>query len=109
MTVRHSWDDAPDEPDTKESFDSNGTTIETVAISALRAFAWLDLGVGVIGGFLIVAMFAPSLSKAIAILIGVGVFMQGLFGWALFLVLASIATNLITIKENTTPKPEVKK
>ncbi len=107
-----SWDADEDSLTTDESsFD-----LENIAISALRFFAWLDLIAGIVFAIIIWAKFATSeigagyysraetITNPIAIGIGIAVLLQGIFVWALFLVLSSIAQNLIAIRDNTEPK-----
>ena len=81
----------------------NSFDLENTAISALRFFAWLDLIAGVILSIIVWSKYANS-DNPIAIGIGIAVLLQGLFVWALFMVLSSIALNLIAIKENTDVK-----
>ena len=76
---------------------------ESIAISALKIFAWIDLIVGIGFGILILAKYAKS-EGVVATGVGIAIFLQGVFVWALFLVIASIAQNLIAIKENTKPQ-----
>jgi hypothetical protein len=96
----HSWET---DNNSNSSF-GDSSSLEEIAISALKFFAWLDLIAGVILSIIIWAKYSSS-DNPIVIGIGIAVLLQGLFVWALFLVLSSIAQNLISIKENT----EIKK
>lgn len=112
VQMPHSWDTDEDSSTTGGiSFD-----LENIAISALRFFAWLDLIAGIVFSIIIWSKFSTSeistgfytsrtatLSNPVAIGIGIAVLLQGIFVWALFLVLSSIAQNLITIRNNTEP------
>ena len=101
MPVRHSWDDAEDD----NPFRSESTfDLESFAIAALKFIAWLDLVAGVVGGIVVLATFTKFMGGAIAAIIALVVAMQGLVVWALFLSLASIATNLHAIRENSAVK-----
>jgi hypothetical protein len=71
-------------------------------IDVLKFFAWLDLVAGII-----VAVWIWSTS--IGAVIGVAVLLQGIFACVFFLVVASIAENIIVIRKNTMPKVEVEK
>ena len=73
----------------------------TGAIDTLKFFAWLDLVAGIFGSIWIWNQFGTSSS---GIAIGVGVLLQGVFAWAYFLVIASMAENLIEIRKNTDSK-----
>jgi hypothetical protein len=100
MLMPHSWDS---EDDSTSSF-GDSFNWETIAISALKFFAWLDLIAGVIFSIIILSKYAKS-ENLIAIGVGIAIILQGLFVWALFMALSSIAQNLISIRENT----EIKK
>ena len=95
----HSWETDEDSSMTNIF----GFDIENTAISALRFFAWLDLITGIIFSIVIWAKFSTS-ETPVAIGIGIAVLLQGVFIWALFLVLSSIAQSLITIRDNTEPQ-----
>jgi hypothetical protein len=77
------------------------------AITALKYFAWLDLIGGIIGAFVIWAKSNVFENygefNGIGAGVGVAVFLQGMFAWALFLVIASIAENLIAIRKKVAP------
>jgi RNA polymerase subunit RPABC4/transcription elongation factor Spt4 len=68
------------------------------AIEALKAFAWLDLVVSIIATVLILS----NASTPYAVGLGLGILFQGLFACALFLVIASIAENIIIIRKAIT-------
>jgi hypothetical protein len=104
--MRHfSWED--------DSTSNSG--VQITAITVLRIFAWLDLVAGIALAIIIWVKFsateigtgtyyAHTITNPIAIAVGIAVLLQGMFVCALFLVIASIAENLIAIRENTTPK-----
>ncbi len=95
----HSWETDEDSSIT----DVLGFDVENTAISALQIFAWLDLIAGIIFSIIIWSKYSTS-ETAVAIGIGIAVLLQGVFVWALFLVLSSIAQSLISIRDNTEPK-----
>lgn len=77
------------------------------AISVLRVFAWLDLVAGIMGSFWILSTFGSysvTVPKPIGIAVGIATILQGVFVCAFFLVVASIAENLIAIRKNTAGK-----
>ena len=87
------------------------------AIGVLRVFAWLDFFAGIIGGFWILSTFGSSklirgltysysetVTNPVGIAVGIAVILQGVFVCAFFLVVASIAENLIAIRKNTAGK-----
>ena len=78
---------------------SHSTDFGSGAISVLIFFAWLDL----IGGILIAVYVWVKfgLSDPINFAIALAFVAQGIFTWALFLVVASMAENLIGIRNNT--------
>ncbi len=97
--MQHSWD-----KDEESSIaDVFGFDLENTAISALRFFAWLDLIAGIVFSIIIWSKYSTS-ETPLATGIGIAVLLQGIFVWALFLVLSSIAQSLITIRDNTEPK-----
>ena len=73
------------------------------AISMLRIFAWLDFVVGIIGAIVVLNKFGSSGEY---ILIGLASVLQGVFCCAFFLVVASIAENLIAIRKKLTPNQQ---
>ena len=81
---------------------SNGFDLEQTAIAFLKVFAWLDLFGGIIAAIIIWKEF----SGPVAIGIGIAVLVQGIFTWAFFLVVAYVALNIISIRDNTTPKAQ---
>jgi len=82
------------------------------SIIILKFFAWLDLFVSIVFSIVIWTEFSTDTSKAYyytekmanpyMIGLGIGVFLQGVFVCALFLVIAHIAESLIFIRHNTT-------
>lgn len=111
--MAHSWN---------EDDDNQYSNFEHIAITFLKVFAWLDLFGGIIGAIIIWSKFASkkissdlyyqtteTITNPVAIGIGIAVLLQGIFTWAFFLVVAHIASNIITIRENTTPIPQATK
>jgi len=86
------------------------------AITALKFFAWLDLIGGIVGAVWVWAQFGSTQvtssysstteANPVAIGIGVGVLLQGMFVCALFLVIASIAESLIAIRKKKLSRSE---
>jgi hypothetical protein len=79
-------------------------------ISVLRIFAWLDLIGSIIASIFIWSKFGtrkmPGFSylteaDPLTIGLGFGILVQGVFACVLFLVIASMAENLIAIRKNT--------
>lgn len=93
----------------KELFGNKNTSSQMInptgngsgAITVLKFFAWFDLVGGCIGAIVI--------GDKMGLLISTVILFQGIFICALFLVLASIAENLIAIRQNTEPKKNRKK
>ena len=103
---------------------SNAVTVNTSnesgsgSIVTLKVFAWFDLVAGIIGGFWIFSTYGSTIvtrgsglysypetvANPVGIAIGIGIILQGLFACAFFLVVASIAENLIAIRKNTIAK-----
>ena len=90
--------------------------MNTFRINVLKLFGWIDLFAGVIGGLFILIKYGtkeiisglynnPNIETVINPL-GVGtaiaVLVQGVFVWALCLVIASIAENIVILRENIT-------
>jgi hypothetical protein len=89
------------------------------AIDALKFFAWFDFACGIIGGLLAWRLigiqyvtenvsYYPYIkvteqTNVAGIILAVGIALQGVLVCALFLVIASMAENLIAIRRNTTP------
>jgi hypothetical protein len=106
--------DAPDQPSTVQEAISNHSSsiipLTTGAIQVLKFFAWLDLIISIIGSIIIWGnygktasdFYSLSTTNPIAIGIGIAVLLQGVFVCAFFLVIASIAENIIVIRNNTT-------
>lgn len=87
------------------------------AINTLKFLGWLDLVAGIIGSIVIWANYSTKevtlgeyykYTEKVTDPVGVGlgflVLFQGIFICILFLVIASIAENLIAIRKNTTPR-----
>ncbi len=77
------------------------------AISALKFFAWLDLIGSIIWAIWIWVEFGTTTldysrteMNSIGVGVGFAVLLQGMFACALFLVITSIAENLIAIRKN---------
>lgn len=68
------------------------------SIAVLRFLAWIDLAAGAVGAMVLLAEFGNSLP---GIIWSIAAFIQGVFVCCYFLVIASIADNLIAIRENT--------
>lgn len=69
------------------------------AIQVLRVFAWLNL-IGIfVGIYLFIAATPKTASSDIPL--GVALIVEGFFGWALLLVVCSIAESLVAIRRNT--------
>ncbi len=88
-----------------------------LAITVLKFCAWLDLAVSAVAGFIILInpdLFAPTLYQPLAtlfaiinpvgVLVALAICLQGVCVCPLFLVIASIAENLIAIRRNTAPR-----
>jgi len=80
------------------------------AIEALKFFAWLELIASLVLGIWILVKFSQTAVPGftylkeinpISIAIGIATILQGMFLCVLFLVIASIADNLIAIRINT--------
>jgi hypothetical protein len=86
--------------DTSPSIQSSGSSGST-AISLLKIFAWVDL-VGSVAGAVIVLKWFSSQGQAnpIAIGLAIAVLLQGVLVCSLFLVIASMAENVIAIRFN---------
>lgn len=68
-----------------------------VAIEMLKFFAWMDLVVSIIAALLIIVNNSSLYSIGLAL----GILLQGMLVCSLFLVIASMAVNLIAIRKNT--------
>ena len=108
--MRHSWD-TEDDSQLSLGFSFN---IQKVAITALKSFAWLDLLAGILCSIIIWTKHSTftiptgkyltqteTLTSPVMVAVGIAVLLQGLFAWALFLVISSIAENLIAIRNKT--------
>lgn len=84
----------------------------TGKISALKFFAWFDLIISIICALIIWFGYSTStipsgyfrsenVTNYAAIGLGFGILIQGIFGCVLFLVIASIAENVMIIRRNT--------
>jgi hypothetical protein len=88
----------------EEIFSSEETTSHSGAGCILAVLAYIDLFVSILAAIIILAKFGTSdytgLSRINPIGVGIGlaVLLQGIFGWAFFLVIASIAKELNMIK-----------
>ena len=88
----------------KEIFNSEETTSYSGAAGILSVLAYIDLFVSIFAAIIILAAFGTSdytgLNRINPIGVGIGlaVLLQGIFGWAFFLVIASIAKELNMIK-----------
>jgi len=83
------------------------------AISALRFFAWLNLICGIIGAIVIWKMMwtvevpyqyvsgTYTENNPLGIALGFASLIEGIFGCVIFLVICSMAENLIKIRKNT--------
>ena len=81
----------PNEEDTPLSASGNA------AIEVLKFFAWMDLVASIIAAILIIA----GNSSLYFIGLALGILLQGMLVCSLFLVIASMAENLIAIRKNT--------
>lgn len=72
------------------------------AILALSTLAWLDLVGGVVIGLYLLMYVGSAPTEVWGVTLGVGVVLlvQGVYGWALLLVIAGIAENLILIRRS---------
>lgn len=87
--------------DDKDSYSGIGIS-ENTAIQCLGFFAWVDLIAGIIVAIVIWStMSTDSLgnTNTFGIILGFVSLISGIFGWALFLVICSIANSLISIKD----------
>ena|SRR2546430_1454274 len=89
------------------------------SVVMLQVFAWLDLVAGIIGGLYVYATSGHEvishitglnefptyehITNVYAIILAIGIFLQGIFLCTFFLVVSSIATNLVAIRNNTMP------
>jgi hypothetical protein len=105
----------------KDDYESAGK--HSAAISLLKAFAWINLAGGIAGAFYSwlnlakMSEYIPptfgkhgetitnaqyiSQSNPMAVVIGIGFLLEGLFAFALILAICSICENLISIRINT--------
>jgi len=97
-------------PDLKESSPANTfvRSYGTGAINTLKFFAWFDLVAGIIGAIWIWSTFGSqevgylssrTVTNPVGVALGVVVMLQGIFVCAYFLVIASMAENLIEIRK----------
>ncbi|KJS19652.1 MAG: hypothetical protein VR72_17780 [Clostridiaceae bacterium BRH_c20a] len=76
-------------------------------IEILRVFSWANLVVGILSGLILIFGYGIETRRylteynPIAIFTGLFFLIEGIFGWALFMVVCSIAENLIAIRKNT--------
>jgi membrane associated rhomboid family serine protease len=100
--------------------DENSKTKQKNAISALRFFAWLNLISGIIGGIILwVTMGTKEVPyylisgthteiNPIGVSLGFASIIVGMIGCAFFLVICSMAENLIQIRETLQDKNDKK-
>ena len=70
------------------------------ASSTLKAFAWLELILGLLGGVLIMVSMKTMMGTGL----GIALILQVCFFWAVMMVVAEMADNLVQIKKNTSGK-----
>lgn len=78
--------------------------IEGGAINTLDLFAKFSLFGGIIGALIVwftMGTIRHGYSSEINILLGIVILVNGVFCWAVFQVICSIANNLIAIRKNT--------
>lgn len=94
----------------KVALDTRSNTVkssEEKPIEILRVFSWANLVVGILSGLILIFGYGIETSRydteynPIAIFTGLFFLIEGIFGWALFMVICSIAENLIAIRKNT--------
>ena len=94
----------------KVALDTHSNTLkssEEKPIEILRVFSWANLIVGIISGLILIFGYGfethlyDTEYNPIAIFGGLFFLIEGIFGWALFMVICSIAENLIAIRKNT--------
>ena len=70
------------------------------ASSTLKAFAWVELILGLLGGVLIIVSMKTMMGTGL----GIALILQVCFFWAVMMVVAEMADNLVQIKKNTSGK-----
>ncbi len=79
-----------------------------LAITVLQFCAWLDLAVSAAVSIIFATAVASTGTNnpfnAVWAAVAVAIFLQGVIGCSLFLVVASIAENLVAIRNNTAPR-----